>query len=269
MIFGKLLGALFGFAWFGFLGLLLGVYLGHQFDKALRKNFATPDANQQAKTQAAFFRATFVMMGYLAKADGQVSKEEIKWAEYVMGRMNLSADMRRSAIDYFNQGKNAELDLEQELQLFKNAVGRHATVLQMFLEIQIQAAYADDEVSAAEMALLQQACAHLGISNLRFEVIHQRIKAERAFAQGQYQQRGGGSAAQTGRDQLREAYSVLGVEPDASDQEVKRAYRRLMSQHHPDKLVAKGLPEEMMKIAKEKTQEIQAAYETVKTHRKQ
>ena len=89
MIFGKLLGALFGFAWFGFIGLLLGVYLGHQFDKALKKSFSAPSAGHQVKTQEAFFRATFVMMGYLAKADGQVSKQEIRWAEYVMGRMNL------------------------------------------------------------------------------------------------------------------------------------------------------------------------------------
>ena len=60
---------------------------------------------------------------------------------------------------------------------------------------------------------------------------------------------------------------MLGVEPDSTEAEVKKAYRRLMSQHHPDKLVAKGLPEEMMKLAKEKTQEISAAYELIKEAR--
>ena len=66
---------------------------------------------------------------------------------------------------------------------------------------------------------------------------------------------------------LEDAYAILEVSPQASDREVKKAYRLLMSRHHPDKLVAKGLPEEMMKIATEKTQEIRAAYEIVKNSR--
>ena len=68
---------------------------------------------------------------------------------------------------------------------------------------------------------------------------------------------------------LANAYEMLSVSPGDSDAEVKKAYRRLMSQHHPDKLVAKGLPEEMMKLATEKTQEIKAAYEVIQTHRRQ
>ncbi len=268
MIFGKLLGGLFGFAWLGWLGGLLGIYIGHLFDKALAQNFSAPNPRRQAQTQEAFFRATFVMMGFLAKADGRVSEDEIKWAEYVMGRMNLTPELRKSAIGFFNQGKNSELDLEQEMHRFKDAAGRHATLLQMFLEIQIQSAYADGELSPAERSLLEQACGQLGISRLRFEVIHQRIIAERAFAQGQQQRYAGGERRQSTQERFTEACTVLGVEATASDTEIKRAYRRLMSQHHPDKLVARGLPEEMMRIAKEKTQEIQAAYETVKEYRK-
>jgi DnaJ like chaperone protein len=268
MILGKLLGGLFGYAWLGLLGGILGIYIGHQLDKALAQNFRAANPQRQAKTQEAFFRATFVVMGFLAKADGRVSQDEIKWAEYVMGRMNLSPDMRKSAIGYFNQGKDGELDLEQELQQFKQAAGRHATLLQMFLEIQIQSAYADGELSPAELALLQRVYGQLGISKLRFEIIHQRIVAERAFAQGQHQQYGGGERHYSAPEKFAEACTVLGVKETDSDTDIKRAYRRLMSQHHPDKLVAKGLPEEMMRIAKEKTQEIQAAYETVKEYRK-
>ena len=63
------------------------------------------------------------------------------------------------------------------------------------------------------------------------------------------------------------AYKVLGVNETCSDTELKKAYRRLMSQHHPDKLVSKGLPEEMMKLATEKTQEIKNAYERIKQFR--
>lgn len=267
MIFGKLLGGLFGYAWFGILGGLFGIYVGHLFDKGLTKNFSGAGFSSQADTQKAFFRMTFIMMGRMAKVDGRVSKDEIKWAEYVMARMNLSAELRREAIELFNQGKSADTSLEQELQAFRRTVGRHATLIQMFLEIQIQAGYADGELSQREHALLQQACSVLGISNFRFETIHQRIRAERAFANGQYQQYSGAQPQYSAEDKRQEAYRVLGVDPDASDSDIKKAYRRLMSQHHPDKLVAKGLPEEMMKLAKEKTQEIQAAYETIKASR--
>jgi DnaJ like chaperone protein len=64
-----------------------------------------------------------------------------------------------------------------------------------------------------------------------------------------------------------QAYDVLGIDRTASDAEVKKAYRRLMNQHHPDKLIAKGLPEEMIRIATEKTQQIKQAYEQIKTDR--
>lgn len=267
MIFGKILGGLFGYSWFGFLGALIGIYVGHMFDKGLSKNFSGAGFSSQAEIQKAFFRMTFIMMGRMAKADGRVSEDEIKWAEYVMGRMNLSAEMRRQAIELFNLGKSSDIDLNAELGEFRRTVGRHATLIQMFLEIQIQAGYADGDLNQQELGLLQQACSILGISAFRFETIHQRIRAERAFANGQYQQYGGSQQQYTPQDKLQEAYKVLGVSPESSDAEVKKAYRRLMSQHHPDKLVAKGLPEEMMKLAKEKTQEIQAAYETIKASR--
>lgn len=262
MIFGKLLGGLFGYSWFGIIGALFGIYVGHLFDKGLAQNFS--GGKSQAAIQKAFFRMTFIMMGRMAKADGRVSEHEIKWAEQVMNRMNLSADLRRQAIELFNLGKGAELSLEEELQKFRATVGRHATLIQMFLEIQIQSGYADGDLNREELVILQQACAILGISTLRFEAIHQRIRAERAFAGGQYQQYRGTQRPYTPQDKLQEAYKVLGVQPHSSDAEIKKAYRRLMSQHHPDKLVARGLPEEMMKLAKEKTQEIQAAYEVIK-----
>ena len=268
MIFGKLLGGLFGFSWLGFWGAVIGIYVGHLFDKGLAQHFSGAGSSSQAETQKAFFRMTFLMMGRMAKADGRVSQTEIKWAEYVMGRMNLSAEMRRQAIELFNHGKDANDDIADELKNFRSKVGRHATLIQMFLEIQIQAGYADGELNQQELELLQLARNILGISLFRFEAIHQRIRAERAFASGDYQQYGGGPQRQySTQDKLQEAYRELGVEPDSTEAEVKKAYRRLMSQHHPDKLVAKGLPEEMMKLAKEKTQEISAAYELIKEAR--
>ncbi len=267
MIFGKLLGGLFGYAWYGIPGGLLGIYIGHLFDKGLAKNFGKSSTSSHAKVQETFFRLTFILMGRLAKVDGQVTQSEIKWAEHVMTQLNLNHDMRRRAIDLFELGKQGSVDLEDELHQFRRIVGRHATLIQMFLEIQIQAGYADGELSFAELDLLRWVCGTLGISKLRFEMIHQRIKAERVFAEGQRQQYGGGQPRMSDAQKLQEAYQVLGIKVTDSDAVIKKAYRRLMSQHHPDKLVAKGLPEEMMKLAKEKTQEIQAAYENIKQAR--
>jgi len=266
---GKLLGAMFGFAWFGWLGALLGLYIGHLFDKGMSQNFNTAGHSQrQAQVQKAFFRVTFLVMGRIAKADGRVSKDEIQWAEFVMNRMNLHNQHRQEAINLFNKGKDGQFDLNAELAEFRRLIGRNANLTQMFLEIQLQAAYADGDLSQAEQVLLNQVCQGLGISAMRFEMIHARVRAERAFtAGGGYQGAGGPGSRPASRNQLAEAYKVLGVQSSASDGEVKKAYRRLMSQHHPDKLVAKGLPEEMMKLAKEKTQEIQAAYELIKKHR--
>jgi len=72
-----------------------------------------------------------------------------------------------------------------------------------------------------------------------------------------------GQSGKSAQSQLDNAYKVLGVSTQASEKDVKNAYRKLMSQHHPDKLVAKGLPPEMMEVAKQKTQDIQGAYELI------
>ena len=110
----------------------------------------------------------------------------------------------------------------------------------------------------AERAVLDDVCAQLGFSEQEVRHIEAMVLNARHF--GGSQQGGAVTPAQA----LKEAYEILGIESSASTAELKKAYRRLMSQHHPDKLVAKGLPEEMMKMAKEKTQEIQGAYEVIK-----
>ena len=268
---GKLVGGAFGFMLGGPIGALLGAVLGHNFDKGLKSIPHDPglDAGDRERVQAAFFAATFAVLGRVAKADGRVSPEEIRMAEAVMEEMSLSADMRRAAIDLFNQGKSSDFELEAVLQQFRQECHGRTTLIAMFIEIQLQAAYADGRLDEAEDQLLRRICELLGISELDYRRLERRVRVEHGFA-GQAGSSGGrGSRGQADRaPSLADAYAVLGVAADASDAEVKRAYRRLLSQHHPDKLVSKGLPEEMMKMASQKTHEIRQAYELVRESRR-
>ena len=93
------------------------------------------------------------------------------------------------------------------------------------------------------------------------------LTAQQSFNGGQYQGYQQGSQ-RASIDELGNAYQALGVTSSESDREIKKAYRKLMSQHHPDKLIAQGVPEDMIKVGTEKAQEIQAAYDLIKTSRK-
>ncbi len=260
---GKVLGGTFGFIMGGPLGAVLGAALGHNFDKGL-SGLADGEwqgsAGAQQRTQLAFFTATFSVMGRLAKADGRVSEDEINFAKAVMTQMQFSGEQRKLAIELFSQGKEPEFDLEGVVEQFRRECHRRHTLMQMFLEIQLQAAYADGSLHPAERELLLHVFALLGFSRHEFDHLEAMVRAAVSGA-------GYRAAGQERGPTLSEDYAVLDVAQSASDSEVKKAYRRLMSQHHPDKLVAKGLPEEMLKLANEKTQQIRKAYERVKASR--
>lgn len=261
---GKILGGAVGLYTGGPIGLALGVLLGNAFDRTQAKR-AVDDlkSGSSGVLQTVFFQATFTVMGKIAKADGRVSEQEIEVARHVMARMALDETQRLEAMRLFNEGKSPEFSIETMLSELSEVIGRRITLAQIFLEIQLQAAYADGQLTVNERDLLHTISTHLGINRVQFEIIHQRIRAQMHFAEGQQRQ-----AAHSQASQLADAYQVLGVEQSASEAELKKAYRRLMSQHHPDKLVARGLPPEMMAIAKEKTQDIQMAYEQVQKARK-
>jgi len=263
---GLVLGALIGLTG-GPSGMLFGAAIGYYLDKLIR-SVAGAESWTQAKAQTAFFDATFCVMGKIAKADGQVSAEEIQYAEAVMTRMQLTGDSRKRAIECFSQGKEADFDLAQVLEPLRRALVNNASVKQMFIEIQLQTALVDGEFSPSEGLVLTQVCQMLGITQREFEAVANRMKSEGSFHQAGGQSGGQGQFEGSGNVGLKQAYGVLGVAQDCDAKSLKMAYRKLMSQHHPDKLVARGLPDEMMEIAKQKTQEIQAAYDAVKKARK-
>ena len=258
---GKVLGGTFGFIMGGPLGAVLGASLGHSFDKGLNGLGEGASAGGQARTQLAFFTATFAVMGRLAKADGRVSNDEIAFAKAVMEQMQFGEQQKKVAIELFNQGRKPEFDLDGVLQQFRSECHRRHTLMQMFLEIQLQAAYADGELHPAERELLLHVFASLGFSQHEFNHLEAMVRASRGGAGGY--RPGGQEQGPT----LDEDYAVLDMDESSTDAEIKKGYRRLMSQHHPDKLVSKGLPEEMIKVATEKTQQIRKAYERIKQSR--
>lgn len=267
-VWGKVLGAFFGFLLGGPFGLLLGLFLGNKFDKArqgISFSGGFGGARQQVDRQA-YFYATFAVMGHVAKAKGKVTKSEIRLATLLMEKMALDANARRQAQDAFRDGKENTFPLEDVVKSVRQSCGGRFDLLQMFLEVQIQAAYADGQLDNSELQILYLIAHHLGFSRFQLERIIAMQEAAFHF-QHQNTNRNSGNGPWSPDDSAsrrQDAYKVLGVAPDANTQTVKRAYRKLMNEHHPDKLAARGLPPEMREMAKQKAQEIQAAYDMIK-----
>ncbi|MCW8956260.1 MAG: co-chaperone DjlA [Gammaproteobacteria bacterium] len=254
---GKLLGGGLGFMMGGPLGAIMGAAFGHQFDRGMQHLGQDIPTGDTQRTQAAFFTASFSVMGYIAKIDGQVSKSEIRLAEQVMNQMQLTPDQRKAAINLFNEGKQAHFPLDDVLAQFRKECHRRTSLLQMFMEILISTALADGHIDSAEQSVIIHIGEQLGFNASVIQHLMQMVGAQQHYVNQPARERA----------TLKDAYAVMGVSRDVSDSDLKKAYRRLMSQHHPDKLVAKGLPEEMIKLATEKTQDIKAAYEQIKQAR--
>jgi DnaJ like chaperone protein len=271
MFYGKVIGGILGFAAFGVFGALIGIGVGHYFDKALAANFQMPSPEQQALLREQFFQTVFTLMGHLAKADGRVSEQEIAATQALMQRMGLTAEHRQQAIQLFKQGSAAEFELSAALAQFVASAGRYPQLNITLLEYLTVVAIADGELHDAERSILFAVAEALGIGRWQFEKLLGMLLAQEQFREQQFRdqdQFGQQDYSQQQRtlpraSEVALAYQALGVGKEATDAEVKKAYRKLMSQHHPDKLIAQGVPDDMLKIATEKTQEIQSAYEVI------
>jgi DnaJ like chaperone protein len=248
---GKGIGGLIG-ALFGPVGSLVGVLIGHQWDED--KNAARGGSVREISRL--FFETTFEVMGQVAKIDGRVSEDEVRVARRIMQGMRLTESQVQYAIEHFTCGKSADYPLDSRLAALAEQVGGRSVLARAFVQIQLQAAVGAGEVGEDKRRVLSRVASALGISRAELAQLE-------AFVRGN----GRGSAEPTPTQALEAAYRVLGVSNAASNDEVKTAYRRLMNQHHPDKLVARGLPKSMIGVAEQKTHEVRTAYERIKTQR--
>lgn len=263
---GKVGGGVLGFVAGGPVGAVIGAALGHQFDRGIGNvgpgllDWDRPRATTAADRQALFFETTFLTLGHLAKADGQVSPAEIGAARTIMQEMRLGPEETRRAEALFTAGKRPEFPITRQVTALRESCRGHPEILRTFLELQVDFALDKGHISQAERQVLARVGQTLGVAREDMARLEGVMRARRAFRQGPDRQAGGLGT-------LEGAYRALGVEPGASDDAVKTAYRRLMNQHHPDKQAARGLPESLREVAEERTREIRAAYELIRERR--
>lgn len=274
---GFLIGSILGYKFGGLPGLFLGAFLGQYIERQIAGKSGLGGfggaqggaSDHKKQTQESFFNALFLTMGKLAKIDGQVSTSEIERTEGIIRHMKLNAELRQRAIHLFNQGKDSRgnQEIESALKQFGQLARRSLSLKQIFLEMLVDVAEADGTISLDEQTLIERVCDLIGYPKQMFYAL---LKM-RGFATGGHQQQSGGHSGNrsggqrtVNRNAPFNPYQVLGVEQSDSKPVIRKAYKRLMSQHHPDKLVSKGLPPEMMKVAEEKAKQVQLAWEKVK-----
>ncbi|WP_300319782.1 co-chaperone DjlA [Accumulibacter sp.] len=251
------MGVVAGFYFFGLFGALLGLFIGSIIDRARAYGTGGMNPLQNALRQSVFLETMFISMGKLAKADGQVSQGEIAHAELLMQKLGMTPEHRVQAIALFKQGADPAFAIESTYARFMSVCGRTRHLKQVLLVYLIAMATADGDIHPAEEGLLADIARRLGFDQTTFRQLIDMVLNQAHFAAGQ----------PSTEAALDDAYKALGVTKDNTDQEIKRAYRKLISQYHPDKLIGQGLPEDMIALASEKAKEIQLAHDLIEKSR--
>ncbi|MGO2147065.1 MULTISPECIES: co-chaperone DjlA [Halomonas] len=243
--------ALVGYAIGGATGLLIGGVLGWWLARRLAKRLR----EARMRLQEGFLESIFSVMGCLCQADGKVTEGELSVAEKLFDQMHLQGAQRAKARAAFERGRADNFDLDAELANVGRLTRHQPVMRQVFLQVQLSAIAADGVLHPEEHEMIVRVARGIGCSEAEVQQIEAMLHGAAANSQG------------ASEEALKDAYRVLGVSEEASDAEIKKAYRRLMSQNHPDKLAGKGLPESMREVAQARTSEIGNAYERIRKAR--
>lgn len=267
-IWGKLLGFMVGLLWtrdFG--GALVGLVVGHLvFDSGWLMGLTRTGGKD------GYVEPLFAVMGALAKSDGRVSEGEVAVAEKLMSRLELDTLWRRRAIEAFNKGKAPDFDLARTLVDLRTwCLGGRRSSVMPFLDMLCDVALVDGPLSAAKLDTLKRTAFSLRISEIQlFALLAMKGFAWNAGTRPDDWARTGGGPSQQGyrpapRATGPDPYAVLGVARDADDRTIKRAYRKLISEYHPDRLG--NMPEDLRRRAEQRASEINAAWERIQSER--
>ena len=268
---GKIIGAFFGYLVGGAIGALLGLAIGHIFDKGLQGKHhlkfthLTPDVLVQIRGE--FITATFAVMGYMTTIEEHSAEDKVKLAKHVMDRIGIREERRGEALRLFNEGQKPDFPLQTIIGQFYVACKNEPSLLEMFLEIQLYAAHYFGKINPLVKQTLLTICYQMDMGNGDYNRIERLVKAEYQSPTPAPKTRANSKKTRLRRGKsagLEDAYAMLNTTPEATDEEVKAAYRRLTSKHHPDKLVAQGMSDDVLKSAEEKTRLIRAAYERIR-----
>jgi DnaJ like chaperone protein len=244
--------ALIGLWFFGFAGLFFGGLAGSALAYiALRERLR--------RVREQFIETTFAVMGALSKADGVVTRDEIRVVEQTFTLLGLAPAQIVVAKAAFTRGKAPEFDLSGAVAVFARLAPRGSIFFTLFLQLQLMVVSADGQVEPAERAMLLRVARELGLDERELSQLEALIRSAARPASA--------PSAAASRDQLADAYAVLGLTEQASEADVKQAYKRLIRENHPDKVASKGLPESMRQLAEARSREINAAYDVIKRTR--
>lgn len=243
------------------LSVTAGYLAGRQFDRGFAaQRHAFDDLDSGAgRVSEEFVRTLFLCMGHLAKADGRVSEDEIRAARLVMHRLNLAPAQVRKAIHWFDEGKKPGFPLVQTVRELRRVHARRAEQRTLFVRLLLEVVLAGRRLRSHERTLIWIVCTELDIGRVELAQLEAMILAQKGF------RRSPAGSADTAR--LRRAYATLGVDESSTNDDIKRAYRRLMNRNHPDKIAGDNPGEAAIAEAERRTREIRGAYEMLKARR--